>query len=321
MIIIAALRLLTIAYAKILRRPICLSDISDVDGIVSASLFKMKFPQGIVVLAGPREAAKSPILRLPTWDFVADLPCPGKVRVRADHHKTNKPCAEREYYDDKAPCAALLALRALGLEESSLAKKLVGLSIETDTANIKSSEARALDSAIKGAPYWGKLYLVERLSREGLNCLNDERVKGWMDRAEAAKRWTEYVSTLIPVERTTIVVFRKDIRIFYRYLSILLERRGAEFTSLIVPRGLFSIRIYLGAQPTSPYDASILALKYGGGGHKVAAGALIQCAFRERVIRRILRDLKEYLGTSTMKYLEVLGSHENIEVVTRTLSD
>jgi len=75
--------------AKLRGRPIALCDVGDVDGLASAALFKKRHPEGVVILVGPSDVKKWWV-RAFTWDFVADLPCPGKAKVRADHHVTRR---------------------------------------------------------------------------------------------------------------------------------------------------------------------------------------------------------------------------------------
>ncbi len=87
--------------------------------------------------------------------------------IRADHHRTNKPCAVHEYYDIDAPCSALMAMKALGLEGDEVVQELVNVAIQTDTANITTKEAELVDLAVKGSDYLGRLYLAHLLSREG----------------------------------------------------------------------------------------------------------------------------------------------------------
>ncbi|RLE60032.1 MAG: Fis family transcriptional regulator, partial [Thermoprotei archaeon] len=290
---LSIIRILQIVKAKVMRRRLALSDISDVDGIVSAALYKRKYRNSIVVLASPVDVGRSLIIKSTKWDFVSDLPCPGRVEVRADHHITNRPCARREFYDPKAPCAALLALRALGLRDD-ISKDLVKIAIETDTASIESTEADLLNLAVKGAGYHGKLYLVEKLAEIGLEVLKDERVRKYIERARIVKKATEYMASRIEIMPITVVVFYRDLKLLYRYLSILLEKKGAKFTCIIVPKGIMKVRVYLGARQDSIYDSSILAKSLGGGGHRYAAGATITSFRTRRCTRDILRKLMYY---------------------------
>ena len=296
-----------ILYGVASHRPMALSDMNDVDGIASAALYKRKVPEAVVVLAYPPEVRGSPLIRAVRWDFVADLPCPGKARMRADHHETNKPCAEREFYDPDAPASALLAYRGLGLEGDPVAEALVKVAVETDTARIESREAELLDAAVKGTGYRGRLFLVDRLAREGLAVLDDPRVQGWIERHMEVKRRTEEMAGRIPLRRDLLVLFRRDLGLSYRYLSILLERRGAEFTFIVVPKPFWAYRVYAGARQESRWDAAVIARRLGGGGHRYAAGAFVRAFPRGRALERIVSELKSYMGAERLEFVVVEG--------------
>lgn len=310
-------RLVGIVKGKMLRKPLGLCDIGDLDGMVCAALFKMRYPDGVVVFASPKDVQKSFLIRHVGWDFVGDLPCPGKVRVRADHHATNKPCAEREFYDPDAPAAAVMCLKAFDLEEDEKASSLVELAVETDTANIKTREAEVLNAATKGATYREKLVLAEKLAKEGKAAADDPFVKKLAERYFVVQRRTEEFAEKITPMRVTVVVFKKNSQLSYRYLCILLERRGAEVTFLAVPRGLFTIRVYLGARQDTKYDVSLIASALGGGGHRYAAGAHVTGIPRSRALNRALRTLTEYLG---MEKLEAYLVDEKLEVTKRIVT-
>ncbi|RLF17556.1 MAG: Fis family transcriptional regulator [Thermoprotei archaeon] len=259
--------------AKIRRRPLCLSHLRDVDGIVSAALFVIKNPNSVVILANPHEVVKG-WFSLFTWDFVADLPCPKKAIVRVDHHKSNPPGAVKEYYDPEAPCAALLVMKALGLEDDEKVKKLVEMAIEADTANITSDETWDLNDAIKAASYREKIRLVKGLAEKGIEVLKEEWVKKLIMKNRKKREITLKVCDLIRIEEETLVLIDKGVELSYRGLCIELERRGAKFTCVMVPLRRGKYRLYLGASKDSEYDVAELARSLGGGGHRFAAGAI-----------------------------------------------
>ncbi|PLJ78072.1 DHH family phosphoesterase [Infirmifilum sp. SLHALR2] len=296
-------------------RKLALVDEGDPDGIVSGALFKMKHPDGVVVLAYPGEVQRSMLIRSVKWYFVADLPCPGKAVLRADHHLTNPPCAEKEFYDPNAPASAVLALKALGLDGDPLASKLASLAVETDTANIVSQEAMDLEAAVKGADYSGKLYLIDLLASKGLDALNDERIRGFIERYGRNRGKTEEVAkSLSPPPREAVVVFEGDEGLSYRYLTILLERAGAEFTFVLVPKGLFKYRVYAGANPSSRYNAASVAAKLGGGGHRFAAGATFRALSLRRALNKVAPILKEELRSDKLEVIIVRkgGTHREV---------
>ena len=289
-------RLLQAIKAKIKGKKLALSHEEDADGIVSAALYLRVHPDAILILARPQEIRRDRFswFNLFTWDYVADLPCPKKAKLRVDHHKTNTPCAEIEYYDPEAPSAATLALKALNLENDLEMVRLVELTKQTDTANIVDEEAWDLNDAVKGSNYEGRVWLAYELARRGLDALKDERVKPWIEKNRRRRKLTEEIAAKIEVEEVTLLEFEKDIDISYRGLCALLEKQGAKFITVIVPKeGIY--RPYIGASRDSSYDASIVASRLGGGGHKVAAGA------RVRTKERIYEELKKYLNREKLK--------------------
>ncbi len=264
--------------AKVSGRPLALCDVGDFDGVGSAAVFLRARPSGVVVLAAPNEVKKRWV-RLVTWDFVADLPCPGKAKVRADHHKTNRPCAEREYYDAEAPCAAILAVKAMGLEGDPIAESIAAIAVETDTANIKTEEARLLDAAVRAASYGEKLYIAGVLAREGLNALKDDRVMGLAQRGLRMAEIVADIASRIDVSEAVVLYSPMRLPIPYRQLAIELERRGAALVLILVRRGYRTYRLYCGARRESNYDCTRVAMALGGGGHRYAAGAQYKSPF------------------------------------------
>ncbi len=308
------IRLYHILSGVILQKPLALCDAGDLDGIGSAALFKMKYPNGKIILAYPNEVKSSFLFKLIKWEFVADLPCPGKAKIRADHHETNKPCADNEFFDPNAPASAVLALRALGLENNVIAKTISKYAVETDTANIVSEEARKLDAAVKGSNYVGRVYIAEKLATIGLDILNDKKVIEYINKFDKIREKTERISSNIKLDKEVILVFTKDLNLSYRYLSILLERKGAFFTFIVVPKKYFKIRIYVGARPSTKYNSSIIAKKFNGGGHQFAAGATLTTLYRKKMLEKILNELKVFLKKKKIT-IQKIYDENNIEII------
>ncbi len=265
-------RLMTVLLAKASGRPLALCDVGDFDGVGSAAVFLRAKPNGIVVFAAPAEVRKL-WARLVMWDFVADLPCPGKAKVRADHHRTNRPCAEREYYDPEAPCAALLAVKAMGLEGDPIAESIAAIAVETDTASIKTEEARMLDAAVRASNYEEKLYIARLLASRGLDALKDAKLVELSQRGLKMAEKVVDVASRIGVSEAVVLYSPKRLPIPYRQLAIELERRGASLVLILVRRGYRTYRLYCGANRHSKYDCTVVATALGGGGHRYAAGA------------------------------------------------
>jgi len=299
--------------AKLAKRPVALCDAGDVDGIASAALFKRRYPNGYVELMGPTDVRRWWV-RLVKWDFVADLPCPGKARIRADHHETNAPCAEVEFYDPDAPASAVLAAEALGLLEDEVAKQLVDAAVQTDTANVTDPKVKLLDLAIRYADRRQKLAAVEKLAQKGLAALEDEPLKSMAERGLEKDRLVAQIASSMPAEETLFIYSPTRLGISYRLLAIELEKRGAKFVNILVRRGWRTYRLYCGAHRDSPYDCAELARRMGGGGHKYAAGALIKAPLLSP--GKPLHDLVALLKP---RLVYVLGSCNNLKVPCRSV--
>ncbi|MCU7787364.1 Fis family transcriptional regulator [Pyrobaculum sp. 3827-6] len=269
------MKVLRALLAKAARRPLALCDVGDVDGLASAALFKRRYPEGVVVLMAPSEVKKWWVKAL-TWDFVADLPCPGRAKVRADHHLTNKPCAEVEYYDPGAPAAALLAARALGLDGDAVARELVEAAVQTDTANVTDRRVRLLDLAVRYSGEAEKYAVVDILAKRGLAAVEEEPLKSMAERGLERDGLMRRLAEALPGEEKLFIYSPRRLGISYRALTIELEKKGARFVNILVKRGWRTYRLYCGAHRDSGYNCAELAARLGGGGHKYAAGAVIK---------------------------------------------
>ncbi len=291
---------------KIAKKKLALSHEDDVDGIVSASLYLIKYPNAQLVLAQPREIQrKYSWYNLFTWDYVADLPCPKKVYLYVDHHKSNIPRGVVNFHNANAPSAASLAIKALNLEDNEIASTLVEIANDADTGRYELKETILLNDAVKGSNYNGKIYLAKKLAELGLKALDLPIVREWIKINQKRRERTLKIADNLPISRVLIVEFPKDLDLSYRGLCLELQKRGAsDLCALIVKKGRLW-RVYLGASRESPYDCSIIATKLGGGGHKFAAGAHV------RSKESFYRIIKVYLKQQKIPVFVV----ENEEVI------
>jgi len=304
---------LRVVSAKIRRRPVALCDIGDVDGITSAAIFLRKYPDAVIVLRAPAQVQKSKWLRLFTWTFVADLPCPpgAKVKMRADHHRTNSPCAEQECYDPSAPCSALLAAKLLGLEDDPIVRELVDAAIQTDTANVTSEKVRKLDMIVRYSRYSTKLKIAKILSEKGIDAvLSLPEAQEALEKAREAEHIINTICEKVPASDIITMYFPKGkkLDISYRQLNIIIQKsKNAKFVNILVKRGFRTYRLYCGADKEGPYDCTTIAKQLGGGGHKFAAGAQYKSPiFRPgEGFRRFVNVLKNYLGVSKVRVIVV----------------
>jgi len=294
-------RLLKVVEAKLAGAKVGLSHGGDADGVVCAALFLRRHPGGVVVFADPWEIRPTWTcwFNWPSWDFVADLPCPLRAKLHVDHHKTGRPCAKRELYDVEAPSAASLAIEALGLQGDGAAARLVKLANECDTASIKSREAWDLNDAVKGSSPEDRVVLARLLAAEGVEGLNHPAVRQWIDVNRARRQRALELADKVEVKDYVFVKLRVDSERFpVRTFMLTLEERGAKLTCVVTPRR-DKFKIHLGSRHDSGIDCAELAMKLGGGGHRYAAGATVDD------VGRALKRIGEALGLEEVELVEL----------------
>lgn len=296
-------------YAKLAGRPLALCDANDVDGIASAALFLRRYPKGVVVLAYPTDVQRRRWIRWLRWDFVADLPCPGKAELRADHHKTNKPCAAKEFYDPEAPASAVLALKALGFSGDPIAEEIAEAARQTDTADIKDAAVRDLDIAVRYAAYGEKLMVAKALARVGLKALQEPAIAQLVERGNKLAALVEKIASAVPPERVLAIYSPVKLPISYRSLAIALQKKGAEYVNIFVKLDRRSYRLYCGADRNSKYDCTEIAVALGGGGHKYAAGAVVKAPLLDPE-----QPLRKFLELTAPEKLYVLGQCPKVNI-------
>ena len=283
--------------AKIKRKPLILSHSGDADGILSAAIALRKFGDAEVELAEPYEIQKGGLFNLfdiIQWDIVADLPCPKGAKLWIDHHKTNKPCGKRYVYDPSAPCAAVLVLKALGLEDDEVARRLAEIAVQTDTASIRDEVAWKVYDAVKGSNRDGRLFLVKLFARQGLKALEQPTVQKFMVNGRNRRENSEKAALRIPEGIIPFIYIDKHGLVFARMMLWYLQLRGFKlmFTVRRVSPREWSISIGRG---DDSIDCSEIAAKLGGGGHSAAAGATVKAKSPMEVKRMVEKIIGEEL--------------------------
>ncbi|RLG53273.1 MAG: Fis family transcriptional regulator [Thermoproteota archaeon] len=310
MIVESVLKLL---FAPVLRKPRILSHGEDGDGIASAAIALRRYPNAVLALATPHEvqrAGRLSLINMVKWDVVLDLPCPRRAALWIDHHESNIPRAKKSIHDPRAPCAAVLAVKALDMEEDSLSVKLAQLAVETDTASIESAEGWLLNDAVKGSPAKMRVKLAKLLAEKGLDAFSVEEVAGWIEANRRIRENTEKLSERIePLEITVLVVERgRSKKISYRGLMLSLEKRGARLVALCYRLSSRRWKVMLGCR--GEFNCSKIAQALGGGGHRAASGATVEAESLEELLE-VLGKVLPLSGARLVKISEA----GDIEVV------
>jgi len=271
---------------KLIGRKLVMSHVEDADGIASAAIALRKYRNALLYLTTPahlNKAGKYSWINLIGWDIVCDLPCPARTFLWVDHHKTNVSRAKKAFHDPEAPCAAILLLKALNLEEDPIARKLAELAVQTDTANITTQEAWDLNDAVKGSPTHEREWLAKQLALKGLEALKDSKVAYWIRRNREVRERTFNLAEKLDPYPVMIVVFPEQTERFsHRALILNLEKKGARVVAVLMSRNGVKWRVSLG-RGDEEIDCSEYAAKLGGGGHPAAAGATVRMSLNELI--------------------------------------
>jgi oligoribonuclease NrnB/cAMP/cGMP phosphodiesterase (DHH superfamily) len=263
-----------------------LTDVEDVDGVVCAALILIRFPNAIIETGSAKGGGMSG-----KYDIIVDLPLERALETYAwvDHHfsTVQEGKSEEKVYDPSAKSAAGLLARYLGIEASELA----------EIANRADSVSYLTDAPLelKGDydPAWDVNDAVKAISSserflELAKTLATEGPAGVMKNYEAeishtrglrrmAEGVVQTVAKKIEEQKSdSLILFMPPV-----------ERRGSTVSGHIIfslyRRGLIkaSVVFYAGgcwlntSKNFSGMDSSKIAKKYGGGGHRMSAGAPI----------------------------------------------
>ena len=304
--------LIDLVTSKLLGRKLILTHGSDPDGLISGAIALRKFRNASVYFAEPSDIQKhrSKLIGIVKWDLVADLPCVDKAKLWVDHHATNRPCVKNHLFDPKAPCAAILVLKALKMENDMVASTLAQIAVQTDTAQIREEKAWDVYDAVKGADEEGRRLIVKLMARDGLSFLEDDEVKKYILKGRSRRVNTKRVSKVVPDAKNILIYIDKTGVVSARGLIFQLESRGYEyiFTARRKDSDSWSISIGSGSKDV---DCSKIAVSLGGGGHKHAAGATIKAKNIDEVSKILERSIK-----SEIKLVKLSKLLKKVEVST-----
>ncbi len=279
--------------AKLTGKPFCAVHAPDGDGIACAALIFRKYPNAVVILMSPKEMRKR-VANLVKWDVVADLPRPKRCKIWIDHHASNAEMAKlngkcKVYFDDKAPCAAVLMLKALSLEGDRVATWIAEMAAHTDNPELYTTPpptieekhgydpAWDLNDAVKGLSYSERIKLAKALAREGVNAFRHRWVREAIRRHRARRDRAEAIANRIKPADVTLIVFNQRNRyssISPGAIAFKLYPKGAKIIAVAVPKKVGWYIMFRRA-PGEPFSVRAIAERFGGGGHDGAAAAKV----------------------------------------------
>ncbi|MHA1506031.1 MAG: DHHA1 domain-containing protein [Candidatus Asgardarchaeia archaeon] len=274
----------------------------DCDGICSAALLRIKFPEIEILFTTPEDIMNSD----ERFDIVVDLPKPKNAKINVDHHISNyerlikegrlKDC---DVIDPESPSSAQLLIDYLGLRGNKIAEELVTIANISDTGKY-DEKVLILDKLIKSSVKDRKFLekLVEALSKYGSSFLSDDDVrKRWEIVRKDYEKFVDRIRTVIKDAPKSEFYFLDEVDSVPYYAAkdawpILLEL-GAKVVVMAYrnPVKKDKIKISLRVSESSDFDARKFAEKFGGGGHKKAAGMNLD---EEKLMIDVLRELGKF---------------------------
>lgn len=263
-----------------------LTDVEDVDGVTCAALILKRFPNAIIETGSAKGGPMSG-----KYDIIVDLPLERSLEAHTwvDHHfaTVQEGKCEEKIYDSSAKSAASLLAGYLGIE----ANELVGIANRADSVSyltdapldlegdydpawdvndavkaISSSEdfieiAKVL--AFEGPGGVKRKFKAEVSHTRGLRRGAEKAVRMISQKAQEQKS-DALILLMPPVERRGSTVSG--------HIVFSLYRRGRIKASAVFYEGGCWINV---RRNFYGVDASEIAKRYGGGGHRVSAGAPI----------------------------------------------
>ena len=293
---------------------------SDIDGVVSAALVLMKYPNAKIDFLTLRD------LRLVSdveYDLVIDLPKLPKAKANVDHHLSNyeklvkdKRITEKDLIDPKAPSAADLLIKYLNLEDNPKARKLVELANIADTGGY-TKEIYILDKIIKchsNEPdilhkiAWILVDMGSDFMRDNWIINEWKRIKPWLEKGrkigkkivkEALKKGIKYLIVDLISGYPRLAISDLQWLFLNKGGSVIIVINRMTEQDPVCPRitrgNLHdTVRISLRVSKNCNFDGRKLAEMLGGGGHEKAAGARFRGEEYFDMLAKVLDELSNH---------------------------
>ncbi|MHA1617104.1 MAG: DHHA1 domain-containing protein [Candidatus Njordarchaeales archaeon] len=288
----------------------------DIDGIVSAALFLIKYPDAKIEFLSVKEAMETEDF----FDYVVDLPKTKNCRINIDHHETNYHrlvseglLSENDVVDPSSPSAARLVAETLGLMNNKIAEELVRMADLADKGKM-DNKLRLLDYVIKlnlnNKEVLEKIARV--LARYGSNFDKDIWLSKELEKAqklanEILGKVTRDIEKLIKRGIEYAVLDCRDIPFFVvkEVAQYFLFKGGKAVGVIYTDPDTGKDRLSLRISTKSELKANEIAEKIGGGGHLKAAGAIFEREELHRVIGLLMQAFSKENKTVVFYALKI----------------
>lgn len=289
---------------------------SDLDGIASAAIMLLLKPAVKIDFLSVNDAKNA----VPIYDMVIDLPKIGNA-INIDHHQTNydhlivqQRLTPQDLVDPKAPSATILLAEYFGISDNPHIGRIVEMATLSDTGQYNEL-LYIIDKIIKcnSRNPEALIRIAWAVARHADRFMEDEWLRTEYNRLEPVISRCKSIARKIVDEylikrniRYLIAIVENSVPriclgdIMYNYMKaggsviILINtmQEKDEYCPTLVdsikrPSARISIRV-----SNADFDARSFLEKFGGGGHRVAAGAKIDLNDLGRFIYEAIRALQ-----------------------------
>ena len=207
----------------------------------------------------------------------------GRVKLRIDHHSASTSFTELEIVDGaSASCGEIVAdiLEEMGAPMSATLADALYTAVSTDTGCFRFSNTteHTFATAARCAAAGARVYELNQELFETVS-LQRLRMQGWMVENMRLYRQGTVALCAIPYQVEQSIGVTEDdmdnISNFPRTVS------GVKMTATLRENSRGQLKLSVRAVPG--WDATAITTRFGGGGHKGAAGASLSCPMEEAV--------------------------------------
>ena len=206
-----------------------------------------------------------------------------RIALRIDHHATAQSFTERELVEPEAAACGeivygLLALMGAKLDETMADALYTAVATDTGCFRYANTTAQTFRTAAACAAVSRNLYAINQALFE-TNSLGRLRLQGWLvEHAIFLKDRTAVICPLPKAVETELGLTEDDME---NISSFPRSIEGVKIAATIREESAGRVKLSVRAVPG--FDAAAVCARFGGGGHKGAAGASMELTMEEAV--------------------------------------
>lgn len=252
------------------------------DSLVARDMIASFDPQVVIALDSPTHGRTENVM-----EIAGDVPV-----VNMDHHPSNEMYGEVNVVDENAAAAAMLVLRFLeSVAPESITPDIasclyLGILMDTGSFRFQNTDEEALSAAGRLIGYGARAY---ELTHEFVYMKKFRTLKLLVPVLDSLKLSCEGKIATMQIKREMLESSGAEFKDSEGFIDYGAAIDDVELVALLREIGPDRTRVSLRSR--NHHDVSLLAGRYGGGGHAKAAGLTIKDSI-DNATKTILRDLE-----------------------------